>query len=464
MALTCDVVVIGAGSGGFGAALAAARAGLSVGVVDPAPMVGGTAVRAGVSCWEPGVGGTGFPAELHRRLASVPHAVGVYSMGRHLAWTRFPGGEAVIDPARAYGDTLRRYGSRGLGADSAFCRAHWHGVVFEPLLMALAMGELLAQTGRCRLLLGRRPVEVERQGARLVSARLDDGETVQAPAWVDASADVHLARLAGCPTLLGQDARDRFGEPDAPAQANGKVNGVTQIYRVTPTDDPRVEPLPADVPDTCWWARGFPVAVFNHYPRGDLNINMLPTMDGQAYLAADPTIAAGECRRRALAHWHGVQRDWPEFRGYRLSWLAPMLGVREGPRIVAETMLTEHDLLAGCAGQRHPDIVALADHAMDTHGASAGRRIGELAQPYGVPYRCLVPRGMENLLVACRGAGFSSLAASSCRLSRTMMQLGQAAGTAVALAAERRVSLPEAPPAELRDRLRRQGVQVDWPG
>ncbi len=70
---------------------------------------------------------------------------------------------------------------------------------------------------------------------------------------------------------------------------------------------------------------------------------------------------------------------------------------------------------------------------------------------------------MKNLLVACRGAGFSSIAASSCRLSRTMMQLGQAAGTAAAIACEKHLDLPDVPATALRTRLRKQHVQVDWP-
>jgi hypothetical protein len=86
-----------------------------------------------------------------------------------------------------------------------------------------------------------------------------------------------------------------------------------------------------------------------------------------------------------------------------------------------------------------------------------------LDEPYGIPYRCLLPRSLDNLLVACRGAGFSSLAASSCRLSRTMMQLGQAAGTAAAITIEHNIAPPQLPPEELRARLRTQHVQLEWP-
>jgi hypothetical protein len=87
----------------------------------------------------------------------------------------------------------------------------------------------------------------------------------------------------------------------------------------------------------------------------------------------------------------------------------------------------------------------------------------EVDFPYGIPFRCLLPVEIDNLAVACRGASFSSIGGSSCRLSRTMMQLGQAAGTASALALESRVELPDVPPDELRAALRAQHVQLEWP-
>jgi len=102
---------------------------------------------------------------------------------------------------------------------------------------------------------------------------------------------------------------------------------------------------------------------------------------------------------------------------------------------------------------------------MDNHGGTTGRAgCGELREPYGIPYRCLLPRtGPANLIVACRGASFSSLAASSCRLSRTMLQLGQAAGTAAALARELRLDLAQVPADLLRVRLAAQHVQLTHP-
>src|SRR5690606_38945231 len=98
------------------------------------------------------------------------------------------------------------------------------------------------------------------------------------------------------------------------------------------------------------------------------------------------------------------------------------------------------------------------------HGSST-KRAGcvELEQPYGVPFRSLIPKGFRNLLIASRAAGFSSLAASSCRPTRTMMQLGQAAGTAAWLAQKRGGSFTELDMFELREWLRKQHVQLTYP-
>ncbi len=67
-----DLAVIGGGSGGFGAALAGARLGLSVILIEKGEMLGGNAVRGGVNCWEMGVGGTGIPFDLYRRVKLIP--------------------------------------------------------------------------------------------------------------------------------------------------------------------------------------------------------------------------------------------------------------------------------------------------------------------------------------------------------------------------------------------------------
>jgi len=99
---------------------------------------------------------------------------------------------------------------------------------------------------------------------------------------------------------------------------------------------------------------------------------------------------------------------------------------------------------------------------MDLHGIE---RSGctELKAPYGIPFRCLIPQDSKNLLIASRAASFSSIAASSCRLSRTMMQLGQAAGTACFIALNNNKFIEDIDHAELLESLRKQNVELAWP-
>ncbi|MBM3471915.1 MAG: FAD-dependent oxidoreductase [Armatimonadetes bacterium] len=465
-----DLVVVGGGSGGIGAALAAARLGLSVLLVERADTLGGTAVRGGVHCWQPSAGGTGIPFDIYRRLKRLPKAVAITSIGRHCLWPGpqepypFPGGENVVDPRRRYIETLQRCGARSMAEDEAFVRECWHGVVFEPEAYCQVVEGLLAGTGRCTVLKGATFAGVRMEGSRVALLKLSTGEDVEAAFCVDATADIDLAVACGCRTLLGQDGQDTFGEPGASEEPNDHLNAVTLIYRVTPADQPAVQPLPDGSPEGCWWRPSFPVAVMDHMPREGLTVNMLPAMEGREASDMGPQAAYDECRRRVHAHWRHLQVEYPEFRRYRLSQFAPALGVREGRRVVARYMLREQDLMAGLSGQSHDDTIAIADHGLDTHGHATGRAgCRELREPYGIPYRCLLPVGVDNLLVACRGAGFSSLAASSCRLSRTMMGLGQAAGTAAAIARRSGCDLADVRASDLRAALLEQHVHLEWP-
>jgi hypothetical protein len=462
-----DVLVAGVGSGGFGAALAAARLGMRVLAVESGDQLGGTSVRAGVSIWEPGCGGTGIPFDLYQRLKTIPGAVGIYSMARHLGWPEdgfFPGGESVIDPTRSYADSLVRMADGVLNRKLHKYRIRevWHGVPFDPAVMARTMEDMLLETGRVTLLKNTRTTAAEVADGRIHSVRLNTGETVSSTFYIDATGDGKLSEACGCEMMSGQEPRRRFDEPAAPEEATDSVNGATLVFRVARTQSPGLEPLPDDIPADCWWRDSFPSVSVVELPNGELNMNMLPTMEGKEYLRLRPEAAYAECQRRIRAAWHWCQTVLPEFQHYRISWIAPELGVRESRRVLGRYVLTQHDLAAGLAGQNHPDIIAIADHPMDTHG-SQSKGCGGVTSAYGIPYRCLIPKDMRNLLVACRSASFSSLAASSCRLSRTMIQLGQAAGTATAIARELALDLPDIPPDRLRAELRRQHVALEHP-
>ena len=452
-ALTCDVAVVGGGSAGFGAAWSAAHLGSSVILIEKESMLGGTSTLGGVNNWEPVMGATGVPYRVYQRLMRIPKAAGVYRVDRHLSWKKpwekytFPGGIIETDPCLTYAQTLLRHG-RNMG-DEAWFREHCHGVIFEPDAMAGVMLDMLKETGRCRVLLTTAFLKARHAGGRVSEVTLSDGTAVRAKIFIDATDGALCAQL-GCELMSGRDRKADFNEPGAPPEPVKRMNGATLIYRVTPLgkkEPDLVEPLPEGVPEKCWWGQ-FPAAFVGVYPGGDRFVNMLPTMKGEEYLELGPEKAYAECARRVRAHWHWYQKNFDEFRRFKLKMIFPLMGVRESRRVRGEYVLNQNDLIDGVSRQKHGDIIAIADHPMDNHGG--GGPGGELREAYGIPYRCLLPLKTENVLIAGRAASFSAIAASSCRLSRTMMQLGEAAGVAAHLACTENTALREVSASEIR--------------
>jgi hypothetical protein len=422
--------VAGGGSGGFGAALAAARRGLRVLLVERGPMLGGTSTLGGVNTWEPGIGGPGFPSEIYERLRRQPDAIGVSKVIHNYTQEK-PWGWSRVDRSLDYRTSLRRAGLPS---------GDWTRITFEPEAMAAAMLAMLQETGRVDVRLNTTFVAAETKAGQITSLVISatEGESrVSVRFVVDATAQLRVATQVGCRTYLGCEPRSLYNELSAPVVHANRLNGVSVCFRVTPVTTPAVEPLSAGVPDELF---NPPVSI-TEYPCGDLNLNPLPIMDGMEYVRLGEVEGRRICEQRVRQFWHWLQRE-KGFDRYRLVSMFPFTGVREGPRLIGREVLTENDVRAGWAAQRHADrVIALADHALDVHGE--GHHCRELAQPYGIPYDCLLPREFNNLAVACRGASFSHLAASSCRLSRTMMHLGHAAGLAVAAAAQAKCDLPE---------------------
>ena len=432
-----EVCVVGGGSGGFGAALSAARAGAEVVLVEQMPTLGGTSTNAYVSNWEPGPDGP-LTREMYRRLASQ-NAVGItkdHNSDRKLG----PFGLWLIDPESNYEQTLQRAG---------WDKTKWRAVVFDPITMSALMSQMLDETRRCQVMLEHRCFDVEMEGDRVVAvlARAVDGtiRRISARVFIDSTGSVFLCRQAGCETMLGPDPKARFYEPSASKEPDRTLNAITLCYRIRKSDNPTRQPAPQSPTNKCG-------AHISAVPGGDRIINALAMIPGTALIDLGYEETMSRCRKIVEAHWHCLQRS-PTFSGYEFDSYAPMLGIRESYRVVSDYVLTQHDLAATLTGQTHQDIIAVADHAMDVHG-DGGRRVhGELKGPYGIPYHCLTPKGTTNLLVACRGAGFSQIAASSCRLNRTMTALGHAAGLAAAQAARKDIPVRSVDVTEIQNEL-----------
>lgn len=442
--LRADVCVVGCGSGGFGAALGAARAGAEVIIVEKQPRLGGTSVNAYVPIWQPGPADS-FASELYQRLRNKKAAAITSDHNPHRALGPF--GLWLTTANAKYEHTLHKAGVP---------RVQQRAVVFDSEAMSQLMAELLHQTGRCRVLretLFTKVTQVHPSQGRLdcIEVKSAEGQSyrIYARIFIDSTGGAYLCRQVGCPMMLGAEPQSRFGEPSAPEKPERVLNSISLCYRITRHQPPGNEPHLAGLP-----AGNFPrSAHVSEIPDGDWIVNPLALVPGWTLIELGYQATMELAKRQAWAHWQWL-RSHEAFAKFRFHSFAPMLGIRETYRVVGEYVLTEHDVRAGLGKQKHPDIIAFADHSLDFHGRAAAR-LGNrhLEGPYGIPYRCLVPKGWKNLLVACRGASFSHIAASSCRLSRTMIAIGHAAGVAAAMAARHQGDVQQIDVASLKQQL-----------
>lgn len=134
--------------------------------------------------------------------------------------------------------------------------------------------------------------------------------------------------------------------------------------------------------------------------------------------------------------------------------VAPQVAVRETRRIIGEYMLTDEDIFQG---KNFFDVVARRYGELDI-GFTA---LEPMATPHDVPYRCLLPKGLDNLLLAGRCISTSHIALSAGKSMGNCMATGEAAGTAAALAAKEGISPKMLEITNIQNHLIQQGVDLD---
>jgi hypothetical protein len=192
----------------------------------------------------------------------------------------------------------------------------------------------------------------------------------------------------------------------------------------------------------------------------EVTVNMTRVVDVDPLDPDDLTRAEVEARAQVMQLLDFFRRDVPGFANARIAATATQIGVRESRRIAGEYTLTADDVLHA---RTFDDAVARSAYPIDIHNPSGSGTTTHRLAPgaaYEIPYRCLIPLGIDDLLVAGRCISTTHEALASTRLTPTVMTLGQAAGTAAALSVAANVTPRALDSAALRAHLIADGVDL----
>jgi hypothetical protein len=191
-----------------------------------------------------------------------------------------------------------------------------------------------------------------------------------------------------------------------------------------------------------------------------VGVNMTHMTHIDSTNAQDLTKATIEGRRQAHHLTEVFRKIVPGMENCYLISTAPAIGLRESRRIEGEVTLTEEDMLSG---RQWEDAVGFGSFYIDIHNPAGPGMSDQTYRPepgfhYQIPYRAMVPKGVDNLLVAGRCISVTHIALGSIRVMMTCMVLGEAAGAAAVLSLREEVPPRDLPPAVLQTQLQRQGA------
>jgi len=429
-----DVVVLGGGPAGIAAASAAARNGASVLLVERYGFLGGMGTAAGVTNF------CGLHANVFGEIRQVVHGVAADLLARMRALDGLNGPHLVLGKTFAQAYDMSAF---KCAADDVL--AH-DGV--QLLFHALAAGVVRTASGAIDALL------LETKSGRVA---------VRGKTFIDCSGDADLAHWAGVPTEKGDESGQmlyptlmfRVGEVDA-ARAG-------EAWRTIPKLMDAVEASR----EFTFPRRGAVVRPQKRPYEWRVNVTQLKNADGSATDGTDAlSLSRGEIegRRQIVDYLKFLREKVPGFeKAYALD-IASQLGIRETRRLVGEYMLTAEDVLQ-C--RDFDDSIGVNGWPLEKH--VAGDVVWEWPPIPGsrgynqLPYRMLLPRrstanGVNNLLVAGRCASMTHDGQSAARVTGSCFVMGQAAGTAAALALRSGTSLHDLEPRQLQARLAEQGA------
>jgi hypothetical protein len=391
-----DVLVVGGGSAGIMSALAAARLGCKVLLIDPSSAPGGTSAI--------GLPLLGYWDGVRRIVGGIPH------------------------------EFLRRLKARGgLRGDIENGALNYH---VDPELVKMVAIEMLSEAG-VKMLLHTMAVDTVVKDGRLWGVIVEGKggrRVLRAKQTIDCSGDADIAAFAGVPFEKSdgelQSPTLMFSVGNIDMEAYEKAGGwdfLMKTYEDVSTRENFRNPRRTSL--SCFWYMGM--------RPNELSMNVTRILDIDATDPDQLTKAEIEGRYQA---WEFLDKflkpHVPGFQNAYISNTFHKVGVRETRRIVGEYVVTRDDIWNF---RQFEDRVCCGSYPIDMHGAKDERSYFPAKHFYGgkhytIPYRALVPLKVEDLLVAGRAISCDHVAFGALRVIGNTMGMGQAAGTAAALA------------------------------
>ncbi len=385
-----DLVVVGGGMAGITSAVAAARLGSKVALIQDRPLLGGNS-----------------SSEIRV----------------------FPGGSILVGPNPGLGAIEHELDPGGVGGNAR------DGAYYEDEKKRY----VVAAEKNIKLFLNLHALRVEKSGSRIVAVVARDVRTARdlrfsGALFVDCTGDATIGALAGADFRVGREGKDETGETLAPGKADKQVMGTTFMWYAEESD------RPATFPD-CPWAVEFNERTAQRTTKGDWDWELGMNQDQ----IADAEAIRDYAYRALYGNWSFLKNHAAGRAAYerqRLSWVAYVAGKRESRRLLGDVVLREQDIVNQVP---YPDGSATATWGIDLHypspenstqfpdGAFRSIYQSEKHQPYAIPYRCFYSRNVENLFMAGRNVSVTHVALGTVRVQRTTAMMGEVVGMAASL-------------------------------
>ena len=420
-----EVLVVGSGPGGLGAAVMAARRGARTMLVERYGCAGGTAVFGEITPF--------MCNHVENRTLDLP----VYA-----EWcAKMQEYRSDLDKAREpFNPELdTAVSNRKISKDEA----------------ALAMEDLLLDAG-VELLYHHTLVDVVMEHGAIAAAVFSSKSglcAVRARIYIDSTGDGDLAVLAGAPFEFGN------GE--------GLCQPMTTCFKLSGVERDRM-PEKTVINDlySAAVARGDlhctreNVLFFSYIDPDVVHFNTTRVIKKSGVNARELSQAEIEGRRQVREFLRFLRREVPGFENARIHSMAHHIGVRESRRILGEVYQTSEDFKT-CA--KYPDGIAKVRYQIDIHNPSgSGTTLMQMPTDewYELRYGTLIPKGSRNLLMGCRAISVDHALHSSMRVMPPVCSIGQAAGAAAALCVRRACAPAELDGADVRRELKAAGARL----